>query len=319
MSPTDLVIPSAVARLVNTSADDLKSALGCPPGPNLETLEQALAVVESRGEKTKARLIAARIRQLSSTAIPIEIVDESSPSTAIVAASPFTDDDRLRGQQLTAAFHDANDGLKRVLIFGSMMMEQKRVVDSTRGANSPKRGPGTKGTGFKAWLAECAPDVAKSEASAYRYMALAEGVHEALKLGKNVDLSQLLASSDEELSPALKKKQTELLDLISGKSARQLLLELGGGSKPRGGKREAAGPEETPEEKEARVLAARRENFAVRIAGIAHATEDQDWRVVEDIEIEHAIDTLEAFIAGAREWLKTPKSKRAAIAIGRGE
>jgi hypothetical protein len=171
------------------------------------------------------------------------------PTKTLATTDPFTADDLLRGQQLTEAFRDANGAIKRVFIFGAMMLMQREAIVSTRG-HVRTGGAASKGDGLKAWLEACAPEVAESRPTAYRYMALAEGLREELKLGKKADLTLLLTASGDSLTQALRKKQAEIDKLIQGKSQRQLLLDFGKAEpKRRGGYHPRQGPAPTPEEK----------------------------------------------------------------------
>lgn len=170
-------------------------------------------------------------------------------TTKTLATTPaISPDDKLRGEQLTAAFRDANGAVKRVLIFGAMMLAQREAIVSARG-HVRTGGAASKGDGLKAWLELCAPEVAESRATAYRYMALAEGLREELKLGKKADLSLLLTSKGDTLSENLRKKAAEIDKIIEGKSQRQLLLDFGKAEpKARGGFHPRKGPAPTPEE-----------------------------------------------------------------------
>lgn len=180
---------------------------------------------------------------------PLSPMKKPATTKTLATTPAISPEDKLRGEQLTAAFRDANGAVKRVLIFGAMMLAQRELVDSARGANSASRGPTTKGGGLKAWLKDFAPEVAASEATAYRYMALAEGLREELKLGKKADLSLLLTSKGDTLSENLRKKAAEIDKIIEGKSQRQLLLDFGKAEpKARGGFHPRKGPAPTPEE-----------------------------------------------------------------------
>lgn len=249
---------------------------------------------------------------------------QSAPvGTDLVAAGPlvlvdetFTEQDRERGRQLSAAWAQACGATRHILIFGAMMLAQRETIVSTRG-HVRTGGADAKGDGLKGWLEACAPDVAKSRATAYRYMGLAEGIRDEFKLGKKADLTLLLTAADEELAEPLRKKQREILDFVEGKSQRQLVLALDhGDSKPRGGNREKKGPAETPEEKFAREQKALHDRFEQTFDGVRFATADNLFHVANDAEIETAIDYCEEFVAAARAFLATPKGQRAAIAIG---
>jgi hypothetical protein len=167
---------------------------------------------------------------------------------ALTTTEAYSADDKLRGQQLTEAYRDANGAIKRVLIFGAMMLMQREAIVSARG-HVRTGGAASKGDGLKAWLEACAPEVAESRATAYRYMALAEGLRDELKLGKKADLTLLLTAAGDSLSENLRKKAAEIDKLIQGKSQRQLLFDFGKADpKKRGGHHPRKGPPPTPEE-----------------------------------------------------------------------
>lgn len=156
-------------------------------------------------------------------------------------------EDAIMGRQLTMQWERAIGGTKEQVVFGAMMLQLRARVDSARGANSATRGPTTKGTGLKAWLKEHAPKV--SEGTAYRLMEIAEGIREEMKLGKAFNLAGLLADAVEDLPEKMAKKRAAIVELIEGRSQRQLLLEFGGKEHARrGGKREAGekGEEKCP-------------------------------------------------------------------------
>lgn len=242
-----------------------------------------------------------------------------------LAIIPATDQTTLESQ--LTRWKEAEEGFERCTLLSRVMqglcLSELRKLHGTanRGnpalRNSPKRSENWADYVKSRW--GFSDDKARiliqmADAARPRLRKLAEQAQAGLGSILDKPIAQL---SDVETA-TLKQVTHKLTD---GKTQYELQQELGLFKEPamRGGKREKAGPEETPEEKEARVLGELRDLFALRIAGIEHATEDASWRLVEDVQIEHAIDVLEAFISGAREWLKTPKSKRAAIAVGRGE
>lgn len=59
----------SVSHLVNTSVEDLRSALECAGRLNIHTLQAALEVVERRGEKTKAKMLRSAITRAERKAV----------------------------------------------------------------------------------------------------------------------------------------------------------------------------------------------------------------------------------------------------------
>lgn len=168
----------------------------------------------------------------------------ASPSGALVVDE--ADQDALMGAQLTAQWEVVKSGTKQQLIFGAMMLKVWERCDSARGA-AKLGNEARKGKGLKGWLAEHAPSV--GEGSAYRMMEVAEGLHADLKLGKGVDLEELLATQLEDLPEKLAAKRAQIDKVIDGKSQRQLLLEFGKSMKRKGGKTSKKNDEEEDEDK----------------------------------------------------------------------
>lgn len=130
-------------------------------------------------------------------------------------------------EALTKQYHRATGGMIEVLKFGAMMMALEVAVDSARGVNSATRGPGTKGTGAKAWLRTYAPEV--KEGTAYRLKAVAESVEReyaqivGVKVAKEFTLAALVITPAEELPAAAQAKQLDLFNYVAGTSQRSWL------------------------------------------------------------------------------------------------
>lgn len=230
-------------------------------------------------------------------------------SLAALQAMPLVlageSEDATLGRQLTEQWERAIGGTREQIVFGAMMLKLRERISSARGRVHPG-GASSKDTGVEGWLKQHAPKISKG--TAYRLMEIAEGVQDLCKLGKKVDLEELLAGSVEDLPERLAKKREEIEKLIEGKSQRQLLLAFGGGSgKARGGDTSHA-PKLTPEEELARMEAALREDASVPFSALESMGDA--WRILDDAAIEARIDIAEAWTQKARAWLKTPKAKR---------
>ena len=68
-----------VSSLINTSVEDMQSGLWGYGVDDLEMLRLAQQVVEKRGEKTKAKILSAKIRKLEKSIV--EAQDGSAPIT----------------------------------------------------------------------------------------------------------------------------------------------------------------------------------------------------------------------------------------------
>ena len=128
--------------------------------------------------------------------------------------------EKLMAQQLSEQYQLAVGGLWEVVKFGAMMIHLRGAM-STCGHNAT-HGPQTKGQGVEGWLKDNCPEI--SRPTAYRFMAIAEGLREEVKLGVKVDLLNLLTADHKDLEPKLLKKRSDIQDLLEGRSQRQLLL-----------------------------------------------------------------------------------------------
>lgn len=212
-------------------------------------------------------------------------------------------EDATLGRQLTEQWERAIGGTREQIVFGAMMLKLRAKVGGVSACGHSSK---TKGEGLAGWLDQNAPKI--SRGTAYRLMEIAEGVQDLCKLGKKVDLEELLAGSVEDLPERLAKKRVEIEKLIEGKSQRQLLLAFGGGSnKARGGDTSHA-KKLTPEEEQAAMEAALREDASAPF--VALESMGEAWRILDDAEIESRIEVAEEWAKKARAWLSTPKSKR---------
>ncbi len=216
-------------------------------------------------------------------------------------------EDSLMGRQLTVQWERVKASRKEDLIFGAMMVKLRERISSARGGDHPG-GPRSKGTGVEGWLKKYAPTV--SESIAYRLMEIAEGIALEFKLGKKLDLEDLLSAQVEGLSESLLKKRAAIEEVIEGRSQRQLLLQFGGPAKMTGGKRESKKTTLTPEEQQQAWEASAKKDFlslANGVAGIKHV-----WMAssITDAERELLADHIEALAAEIRGWVSLPKSRR---------
>ncbi len=236
-----------------TSIDDLRSSLQCsydePTAPNIAYLRELLAGCPP-SKKTMHALLTAWLAKLEKRSprpsasadgssgpdhsgsalgklLPYGGMLEGRDAAGAIAATTTEpeDEDELLGLQLSMQWEKAVGGQRDQILFGAMMMKLKARL-SARG--QPKKGGHDlkKGEGLQGWLEDHAPKV--SRGTAYRLMEIAEGVQAICKLGKKIDLEELLACSGEDVPEQLQKKRAEIEKLIAGKSQRQLLLEFGG-------------------------------------------------------------------------------------------
>lgn len=127
--------------------------------------------------------------------------------------------------QLSQQYQRAVGGLWEVMKFGAMMLKlREHLVLSARGQNSPLRGPGSSESALSTWLTNHCPDVARP--TAYRFMALADGLKKELELGAKADLCLLLDRDGDPLTPAQQRTRNEIALFLEGKSQRQLLFRF---------------------------------------------------------------------------------------------
>lgn len=223
-------------------------------------------------------------------------------------AAPGTlSDDLLMGVQLTEQFKKAITATREVVIFGAMMLKVNEKV-SARGQLS---GRGHK-EGLSEWMRQFSPEV--SRPTAYRFMALAEGVQEEFNVGKKCDLTLLLTAPDDELTPALRNKQRSILDFLEGKSQRQLLLQLGGDEKKAKSRRKKE-EDLTPEQEFELVQERLKKDASELFSAVEIYAEKRHFQVLNDAELDAAISMLDKAREAMEAWRKTPKGKRLADAV----
>lgn len=222
-----------------------------------------------------------------------------------VAPGTF-EDDALMGSQLTEQYQRAIGGAVEVLKFGAMMLMLREKL-SARGQLQAGRPSKDADPGVSAWLKEHAPEVKRP--TAYRFLHVAEAIEAAFPLPAKVSFIKLATTPTEALPPKLRTKQQELWDFVSGTSQRSWLDQF----KPiqaGGGLRTKTTPELTPEERYKAALAQIRKDHLETFSVLESLTNRNAFQALPEPELHLAIDTAEKFLAQARAWVSTPKSKR---------
>lgn len=143
--------------------------------------------------------------------------------------------DKLLAKQLSDQYHKAISGLWEVTVFGAMMMALRGDLLARPSADSDD-GRSREHGGLDGWLSQFCPDI--SRPTAYRFMAIAEGLQEEFKLGRKVNLHELLTTPIEKLDAKLAAKRRDIAAFLEGKSQRQLLFYFANPDpKPLGGAR----------------------------------------------------------------------------------
>ena len=226
--------PSENLRKSAKSADKTSSVPSGPSGPSVPSVPSSEIVVHScdtpefEGENTHL--------------IPVPSVDQQM------------------GEQYTRVYRGVISGMRDIVILAGMTEEiQSRLSARVR----TRTQAGTfddKGEGFRAWLAEFAPEV--KAPTIYRFLAVAEAVKAEFKLPaavqKKLGWSKFVTATPAELAlidPSFAPKQQELWTFVEGTSQRSWLDRLRP-KKPLGGRRERDPnkPERDPNDPEAEAL-----------------------------------------------------------------
>jgi len=225
------------------------------------------------------------------------------------------------GDQLTDQYRRATEGMRAVVKFGAMLMQVREMIanNSTRGIVRTG-GADSKDTGLKAWLAQFAPTV--PPATAWRFMSVAEAVHESFKLPAKVEkqlgFPGFVTAAPDQLPPELQAKQLELWSAIDGTSQRSWLDKLrpkrkGGDNTPRNEDGTRQTSELTPEQAIAHLTGETRDFFHEVMNG--QAVSKNLWRLLTDDELRALKVALQDTACHIEQWLKTPQRDRAQFAL----
>jgi len=225
-----------------------------------------------------------------------------------IALIPSEADQRKIGSQMRELDRAGSLGMMNWIALGDLVTQVREGIGSARGTVATG-GVVAKGTGIKGWL-ETYTEGEVSESKAYRYEQLAEGIRAELKIGKRINLAQVITGASKE--PAAKALLDKVANFVAGKSQRTLLIGIGKPDAQRGGARKS-GKEPTPEEqREAWLVDAR--NRAVTVFSGMDELKDR-WQVLSDDELRLAVDNAQAFAKKAAKWLATPKPLRPALNV----
>lgn len=142
---------------------------------------------------------------------------------------PTGNPDAEMGAVLTEQYHKATGGMVEVLKFGALMIEMEAGLEARVSAcgHAKLGNEARRGTGFKAWLQEHAPEISRQ--TAYRLKAVTESVAEqyeqivGAKVAKQFALPALVTTPADQLPAAAQAKQLELFSFVSGTSQRSWL------------------------------------------------------------------------------------------------
>lgn len=221
--------------------------------------------------------------------------------------------DKLMGEQLTAEFHEAVNGMTRVIRVGAMVMMLRARVLSNLDKTAATRGPTAKGKGLDSWLEKYAPKI--NRATAYRFEDVAKAVAQRYELparvAKQLTFAQLVTTDPKDLDAAARKAQAELNGFVAGTSQRSWLDQFKEEGE-RGGDTSGKRKKQTLAEAHALFLKNAREDFGAAWSRVDALVLSGNWKApsIKDAEIEETIDVAERYVKEARAWLNTPKKER---------
>lgn len=134
------------------------------------------------------------------------------------------DNDAVMAQQLSEQYRRVEASMVEIVRFGAMLVHLRDNIVNPRVDR-----------GLAGWLERNCPEI--TQGTAYRYMALADGIREHLRISQRVDIARLLGSTSDELKPAERNHRKRITELLDGKSQRQLVFEFAAratGHKPGG-------------------------------------------------------------------------------------
>ena len=247
---------------------------------------------------------------------------QTIPTTALSASpretslTPAADDSAI-GQQLTAQYQRAVGGMREVLIFGAMLKQVEKELETScvhGGHNSASRGPTAKGLGLKGWLATNAPEI--SRPTALRFLGVTEAIaqeYQAIvgeKIAKCYDLPALVLANADDLDEQTALKQGELFSYVAGTSQRSWLdrYKLEEKSSSPAAKKEKL----TPEQKLEADIAQFKKVSQEAVCSLQFLVEDRLYVHLNDVELDRLILAAEESLASLNAWKSTPKRDRTA-------
>jgi hypothetical protein len=221
------------------------------------------------------------------------------PSAPLVPSVASSDEDAVMGAQLTDQYQRAVGAMTEILKFGAMMMMlRERLSVLAPRVESKRSGSGryAPGTGLKAWLKEHAPDV--KEATAYRFMHIAEAVADKFTVKGKISFAELATKPADELPKAMQKKQLELWDFVNGTSRNSWLdqfkrdhREENGGhrERPNGTKRRTSDEKDFDD-----ALTQALDWYALGVVGLkeSYMHSDERWAVLPEVELANVADLV---------------------------
>lgn len=153
-----------------------------------------------------------------------------------VITTPHTPTETDVAHALCRLYDRAQAGLIAMIEFGSRVAQVQAALTEQAG---PKRGPGSNG-GLKGWLAEHCPGIPYR--NALRYRDLAQSVAQRMELDAPA-MAEIMEAGDS-------AEYDEVVEMVEGKSARQLMFSFSAGrgaGRPKGtGKQPGEAPYRPP-------------------------------------------------------------------------
>ena len=223
--------------------------------------------------------------------------------------------DKLMGEQLSAEFKEAVNGMWRVVRVGAMMMAlRQRLVsklDTTR-LPTAKASDG----GIKAWLEQYAPDVERT--TAYRFEDVTRAVAKSFELparvAKKLTFEQIVTAPESELDEAALKVRQQINGFVAGTSQKSWLdqfKEMSG----RGGDTSGSRKKLTPAEELKKFLEEAKNDFATVFESLDRIVDSGSFKAtsITDPMLDASIELALEYAKQARAWRKTPHKDRPAL------
>lgn len=291
----------------------------CPrcQAPNFTRRGLRSHVCRKNGRKPlpKAEVDAAPAQGTSKALVPAGAKTVTLSTLDVLPPVPTGNPDAEMGAQLTEQYHRATGGMVEVLKFGAMMIQMEEAFDSARGAKHEGRGRYAKGSGFKGWLKEHAPDI--KEGTAYRLRAVTESIAEryetivGAKTAKQFALPALVTTPREQLPEAAAAKQLDLFNYVAGTSQRSWLDQF----KPASDKGGKTYERDGKKGKRAKLTAEQATKLLHDLcsggaASLKTIHDKQAYIVLNDAELDGLIDHCTEVANAAAAWRKLTKAER---------
>lgn len=167
---------------------------------------------------------------MKNTSSKTEIIIAGAMPVVIGGATLTAENHAQVGKELTRLYREAQAAELAIVRFGAAFWAVESELTRRRGDAENEtvatRGHGgkfgDKGSGFKGWLEEYAPEISRTTARRYRDIAAA--LIEKFQIENPVEF---FSAAPEALPASAQKKREEVIEFIASKSVRAIQMELG--------------------------------------------------------------------------------------------